>query len=205
MRLIPTGSTRCPTRGRRTSPSAASARTTGRCARVRRALPRLGNHQPRLGQPLAPDQHQRDRARTGHPFSDLHIITPGYPSGQEFTNAYLEDFRPFTSIRSGAWTKVINSKEVNWSDRHAGGLQVRLDRDRTLGVGHRTVQRDPQGHVGSGPRDGERRLRHASRSAHPSAARPLASRSMSSTATRTGIPPGTSFSRSGTRPRAIRS
>jgi hypothetical protein len=50
-------------------------------------------------------------------FTNFHIITPGYSSGQEFTNAFLQKLQPFTSIRFVQWSATINSSQVNWADR----------------------------------------------------------------------------------------
>src|SRR5262249_31402848 len=61
-------------------------------------------------------------------FTNLHIITPGYSPGQEFTNAFLQKLQPFSSLRFMQWSSTIDSTQTNWQDRvPAGYLTYSLD------------------------------------------------------------------------------
>ncbi|MGA9852713.1 MAG: Ig-like domain-containing protein [Gammaproteobacteria bacterium] len=65
--------------------------------------------------------------------TNIKLIRPQYaPNGaqwwssptQEFTTPFLNSFKGFSTIRYINWTAVINSPEVNWSDRTPGDWPV---------------------------------------------------------------------------------
>ena len=52
------------------------------------------------------------------PIRDLSFVLPGHV-GQTFYQPYLEDLKPFSTLRIMDWQGINGSKQVNWSDRTA--------------------------------------------------------------------------------------
>lgn len=69
----------------------------------------------------------------GSGFTNLHILRPQFaPNGakwwdsptQEFTDPFLASLKGFSTVRYIDWSNVINSPEINWSDRTPGNWPI---------------------------------------------------------------------------------